>query len=170
MTSIDFLRILYRYHFDTTLRLITAAQDLTGAQRTEPNKPYQRSVHDLLFHILQSDRGWRLGLQTGERPAPMPAEEYEDLASLEHALLQEQSEWSKLLAGMGDDQIGEEVLLQSRPGHAYTFSRWKVLFHVLLHGMQHQAEIADALTHAGHPPGDIDFIFYAWSGKNKDTR
>lgn len=161
MATIDHIRTLYRYHFDTMLRLIASAEDLKGSQALEQDKPYRRSIHDLFFHILQSDRGWRLGFETGERPAPLSVEEYEDLAALRRALEQEQSAWSELLANMDDKQVGEEVTLQARPGRTYTFGRWKVFYHVLLHGMQHHAEIADALTHAGHSPGNIDFIFYA---------
>ncbi len=31
---------------------------------------------------------------------------------------------------------------------------------LVLHGMQHHAELALMLTQKGKPPGDIDFIFY----------
>jgi uncharacterized damage-inducible protein DinB len=38
--------------------------------------------------------------------------------------------------------------------------RWRILQHLVLHGMQHHTEIAHGLTVKGHSPGDIDFIFF----------
>ena len=45
-------------------------------------------------------------------------------------------------------------------GQVGMIPRWRILSHVVLHGMQHSAEIAELLTLKGQSPGDIDFIFY----------
>jgi uncharacterized damage-inducible protein DinB len=37
---------------------------------------------------------------------------------------------------------------------------WRILQHVILHGMQHASEIAKRLTEFGHSPGNIDFIYF----------
>jgi hypothetical protein len=39
--------------------------------------------------------------------------------------------------------------------------RWLVLHHLLLHGMQHHAELAQLPTLQARSPGDMDFIFHA---------
>jgi uncharacterized damage-inducible protein DinB len=159
MPTIDHLRTLYDYHFDTTLRLITAAQGLTEAHQVGEEG---HSIHDLLFHILGADRGWRIGLETGRRPLPLQAEDYPDLAALKCAFEEEKLAWSRLLAGLDAGYLGQDIEIQAGPDRLFTFAWWKVLHHVVLHGMQHHAEIAERLTRAGMSPGDIDFIFYVW--------
>jgi uncharacterized damage-inducible protein DinB len=160
MHPVDRMRVLYAYHFDTTLRLIASARNLPERQLAGEAGSGTRSVRDLLFHILDTDRGWRISLETGERPERLHREDYLDLAALQKGFEREKSAWEGLLAGLDDETIGKEIELQASPGRAVTFGRWKVLQHVLLHGMQHHAEIAAQLTGAGESPGDIDFIFY----------
>lgn len=53
-----------------------------------------------------------------------------------------------------------EIELTSRRGELYTFKLWRVLQHLIMHGMQHHSELAQLLTNEGKSPGDIDFIFY----------
>ena len=73
----------------------------------------------------------------------------------------ERAAWQELLASLDEAQIDQDVALQAGPDRVLSFGRWKVLYHVVLHGMQHHAEIAEQLTRAGESPGDIDFIFYS---------
>jgi uncharacterized damage-inducible protein DinB len=65
-----------------------------------------------------------------------------------------------MLAGLTAEQIDEEVRILAGPGRALSIARWKVLHHVLFHGMQHHAEIAHILSEKGQVVGDIDFFFY----------
>ena len=160
MPSVDHLRALYAYHFDTTFRLISVAESLSKPYETQQAKEGHRSVRDLLLHILNADRGWRIGLETGERPQSLRREDHMELADLREGFEGEKAAWEQFLANLDDALIGEDIEPQSRPGRVFSFGRWKVLHHVLLHGMQHHAEIAQQLTQAGESPGDIDFIFY----------
>ena len=160
MNGVDHLRLLYAYHFDITLRLVASAENLTEPQFAQQPEAGRRSIRDLLYHILDADRGWRIGLETGRRPERLRREEYLALATLKGAFEQERAAWQELLAGLDEGQIDEEIELQAGPGRVFRFPWWKVLHHVVLHGMQHHAEIAEQLTRAGASPGDIDLIFY----------
>lgn len=153
-------RILFAFHFDTTWRMLEAAGRLNVEDyRAEPG--YGRgSVHDLLFHLLRTDAGWRGGLETGQQPPPLPAEEYADLPALRHGFEQERTAWEALLEDLTDGEITGDVSLTTQGGYTAVLARWRVLQHLVLHGMQHHAEIAQLLTSSGQSPGDIDFIFY----------
>jgi hypothetical protein len=59
------------------------------------------------------------------------------------------------------DTVSRKKVWASGPGRVFGSDRWQVLHHVVLHGMQHHAEIAAQLTSQGLSPGDIDFVFYA---------
>ena len=158
MSAIDQLASLYAYHFDTTYRLIALAENLSATATHEPSR---HSIRDLFFHILGTDRSWRIGLATGRRPERLPRQAYPDLVALKRGFEQEHAAWSEFLAGLDEAQIGEVIELRAGPDRVFCFGRWQVLHHVLLHGMQHHAEIAAELTGQGLSPGNIDFIFYA---------
>lgn len=151
---------LFAYHWHVTFRLLEcAAQIDESAYRDNPG--YGRgSIHDTLFHLLQTDQGWRLGLETGRQQAPLPAEDYASLAALRAGFEQEQATWQALLEGLSPKEIEGDLNLTDRRGQAWTLSYWRVLQHLVLHGMQHHAELAGLLTARGQSPGDIDFLFY----------
>ncbi|MGD8462986.1 MAG: DinB family protein [Anaerolineae bacterium] len=151
---------LYSYHFDTTYRLIALVEALPATSYPSPEDGAPSTV-DMLYHILDTGRGWRIALETGRRPERLRREDYADLAALKRGFEQEQAAWEAFLTGLDEDQIGGEIELQAGPDRVFRFGRWQVLYHVVLHGMQHHAEIAALLTDQGLSPGDIDFIFYA---------
>jgi uncharacterized damage-inducible protein DinB len=91
----------------------------------------------------------------------LPAEEYGELLALRRGFEQEQAAWEGLLGKLSEEEIRGNISLTTRTGHTAIMARWRVLQHVVLHGMQHHAEIAQLLTDGGQSPGDIDFIFYA---------
>lgn len=160
MSSAAYLRTLFAYHWGTTERLAAAAEGLETAAYRERPGPNRRSAHELLLHLLRVDRAWRLGLETGAQPAPLPAEQFPDLAALRAGFAEERAAWDALLAGLDDAAVGATVALTSLRGDTWPIPRWRALHHVVIHGMQHHAELAEILTDAGRSPGDIDFIFY----------
>lgn len=160
MSSAAYLRTLFAYSWDTLGRLTAAAEGMDDAAYHERPGPNRRSAHELLLHLLIAARGWRLGLETGAQPAPLPAEQFPDLAALRAAFTEERAAWETLLAGLDDAAVGETLSLTTARGGAFPIPRWRVLHHLVLHSMQHHAELAAILTDAGRSPGDIDFIFY----------
>lgn len=159
MSSAAYLRTLFAYRWDTLGRLAAAAEGMDDTAYRERPGPNRRSAHELLLHMLQAERAWRVALESGSQPAPLPAEQFPDLAALRAALAEERTAWEALLAGLDDAAVGEVVALTSARG-VWPIPRWRVLHHLVLHGMQHHAELAEILTDAGRSPGDIDFIFY----------
>jgi uncharacterized damage-inducible protein DinB len=161
MPDVNQYKHLYAYHFDTILRLMSSAGDLSEKDIKERLEDDRRTIQDTLFHLLGTDRSWRLALETGRRPAPLQPENYPDLAALRQGFKKERSAWDSYLAGLLEDEIDQDVELRAGPGRTMKVGRWKVLQHVLFHGMQHQAELAQLLTNKGRSPGDIDLIFYS---------
>ena len=154
-------KTLYSYHWHTTQRLIDCATKLSDADYREVPEHGRGSIHDLLVHILRADNGWRLGLETGKQQFPVSDDKFPNLESLQTAFAAEQAAWERLLDGLSDEQIAGNINLTPLRGDARTFAYWRILQHVVLHGMQHHSEIAHILTAKGQSPGDIDFIFYA---------
>jgi uncharacterized damage-inducible protein DinB len=160
MSSQSQYQTLLVYHWHTTRRLMECAAQLREADYKHNPGYGHGSIHDLLFHLLRTDRSWRLALETGKQTAGVRPEEFPDLQSLQAGFEGEQSAWQALLDGYGDSAIERDVALANWRGDRMAIPLWRVLQHLVLHGMQHHAEIAQLLTIQGQSPGDIDFIFY----------
>lgn len=153
-------QILFAYHWHTTERLMGLAEKLSEAEYHENPGYGHGSVHDLLFHLLRTDQSWSMALQTGKQLAPINPQDFPTLSDLQEGFASEQQAWQSLLDGLSAGEIEAEIELTSWRGDTYTFPRWRILQHVVLHGMQHHTELAQLLTARGHSPGNIDFIFY----------
>jgi uncharacterized damage-inducible protein DinB len=151
---------LYDYHFEITGRLIERAEDISLERYSSAENGGGRSLHDLLLHILATDRGWRIGLQTGARPKALDPGEHADLPALRGLAREENLAWSRFLDELEADTMQAEAEFSAGPGQVMRIPRWRVLHHVILHGMQHHAEAAQILTRHGSSPGDLDFIFF----------
>ena len=160
MAQIGQFSTLFSYHFDTTERLMDQAEKLPEDQYRDDLGIKWGSVHELLLHILATDNGYRVALNTGQRPAPLEAENFPDLDALRRLLEEEREGMEVYLGGLSAGMIEEVVELRAGPDRTIALPRWRFLNHLLFHGMQHQADAAARLTRFGHSPGDLDFIFY----------
>ena len=151
---------LFAYRWHITHRLLERAAQLSAADY-HANPGYGHgSIHDLFFHLLRADCGWRQALETGQQPPPLSAADYPTLTALQAALTVEQAAMEKLIGRLTSEELEGNINLTTRRGDVMPFPRWRVLQHLVLHGMQHQTEIAQLLTAKGQSPGDLDFIFY----------
>jgi uncharacterized damage-inducible protein DinB len=151
---------LFAYHWHIMAHLVERAAQLGEADYKDNPGYSQGSIHALLFHLLRSDRNWRTALETGQRPTPPRPEDYADLKALQAGFEQEQAAWQALLDKLSADEIESDVSLTNWRGDSMTMPRWRFLQHVILHGMQHHADLAHWLTVKGQSPGNIDFLFF----------
>ncbi len=161
MPNLTHFPTLFAYHWHTTATLLACAARLPEADyRAHPGYGHG-SIHDLFYHLLRTDQGWRLALETGRQLSPSRPEDYPELASLQAGFAAEQAAWETMLAGLSPEEIEAEVELINWRGDAIRLRRWRILQHLVLHGMQHHAELAQLLTAQGQSPGNIDFLFFA---------
>ena len=151
---------LFAYHFHTNRRLLAGAEKLSQADLHADPGYGRGSIHDVLLHLLRAEQSWRVGLETGQQQPGLPAEDFPDLTALQAGFEAEQAAWEALLEKLSDEEIEGMIEMTTRRGTLVPFLRWRVLQHVLFHGMQHHTELAQLLTEKGQSPGDIDFIFY----------
>jgi len=151
---------LFAYHWHTTRQLMECAARLSEAEYKENPGYGHGSVHDLLFHLLRSARNWRQALESGRQPVSPTIEDFPDLDALQTSFAGEQAAWEGYLEGLIEAEIDEAMELTNRRGETFLTPRWRVLQHLVLHGMQHHSELAQLLTARGQSPGNIDFIFY----------
>ena len=93
-------------------------------------------------------------------PSTSRLEAFPDLASLREGFEAEARNWWTLLSRLSPADIDADIELADGRGVRWPRPRWRILMHVLLHGMQHHADVARLLTDKGQSPGDIDFLFF----------
>ena len=160
MTTKSHIQTLFAYHWHTTQRLLDCAAKLEEVDIQENPGYGHGSIQDLLFHLLRTDSSWRLALETGRQLAPIQKENYTDLQSLRDGFQQEQGEWQALLNRLAVAEIESDIYLINWRGETVSMRRWEILHHLVLHDMQHHAELAQLLTNKGQSPGNLDFIFF----------
>ena len=158
-TKIQFIT-LFQYHWETNTRLLKCAAVLEEIRYNHHPGFGRGSIHDLLVHLLRADQSWRVGLETGIQGQPPSSEDYSTLEAVSDGYENERIAWTKLLEGFSEGELHGDIELRTLRDDQYTFPRWRILQHLILHVMQHHSELAQLLTNEGQSPGDIDFIFY----------
>lgn len=158
--ALTFFHAGFAYHWHTNRRLLQGIAQLNDdAYRLD--RGYSRgSIHNTLLHLLNTDRLYRVMLETGTRPPPLDPASLPDLPALQAAFEKEEAAWQTSVAGLTGEALEAEALFTLGPDNVVPAVRWHLLQQVLLHGMQHHTELAHALTEKGHSPGDLDFIFF----------
>lgn len=161
MSHKDQFVTLFNFSWYTTTKLIDCAERLTAEQYYAKPDFGRGSIHNLIFHVIQTHRSWRLGMEAGKQvPSQWVIKDFPSSNSLRSALEAERQEWTTLLENLTEEEIAGVLNLEDRRGNVHPTLRWRILQHLSLHSMQHFAEIAQMLTVYGVSPGDIDFIFY----------
>ncbi len=151
---------LFAYHWHTNDRILAGVAHLDEAAFRAGTVYGRGSIHALLFHILNTDRSWRLALESGQQAESLPGDQFQDLTAIRAGFEAEQQAWQVLLEALKPDEIEAVAELTDRRGRTFPVPRWRVIQHVILHGMQHHTELAQLLSEQGYSPGDLDFIFY----------
>lgn len=154
---------MFKYNYDTTIRLLNLAQKVTPEQWDEMQPARQRSMHQTFFHLLVVEEEWVVLCEHGTpRWDYRLIEDYPDVASLcafadeAYAMIQRYIEST-------DEQILSSTVTGLMPDNRiHTEAIWFLLTHLLYHSAQHRSEIASMLTRYGFSPGEIDFIGRNW--------
>ncbi len=155
------VQLLSRYHFATTERLLDCAAKIDDAAYRAPSIYNERSIHQVFHHLLQVSRSWRIALETGSQPAALDPDDTTTIDALRDTFAAERDAWAAQLGALDDAAVDADVTVKSqRFPEPWTLPRWRPIVQVILHGMQHHSEIAQALTLAGQSPGNIDMIFF----------
>ena len=118
------------------------------------------AILEIFLHMLRTSHSWRLGLETRARQAFPNPETFTSLDALDVGFDSEKNGWEVYLDSLSDEKITDDIeLIDSQ--RTLVIPRWRILQHVLFHGMQHHSELAQILTERGQSPGDLDFIFFS---------
>lgn len=155
---------LFEYHYWANELLFVQAEKLTEEQYAANSKFSHGSIRDTLAHLLFADLIWRKRMM-GEAFGAEIFKSYEEKKQLSFAELRQ--DFSKEMIAMqafintlSEEDVESEFSFADTKGESYTELRINILTHMVFHGMQHRAEIAQMLTEFDLSPGNIDYIVW----------
>jgi uncharacterized damage-inducible protein DinB len=152
--------LLYDYNYWANKRILDAAAALSDADFLVPRTLVWGSVRNTLAHAWGAEWIWRQRCQ-GTSPTALPsADEFPTLAVLQARWDEEEAAMRAYLSGLSEEQLNGALRYRTTGGKEYSAVLWQILAHVVNHGTQHRAEVAQTLTDLGHSPGDVDLIIY----------
>jgi uncharacterized damage-inducible protein DinB len=146
-------------------RVLNKAAKVDDEQMIMASNVGERSLRQILVHLVQVEKVWRLLAETGQvQPDQLPDDaSLQGVDAIERALAEERRRMEAYLGGLKEDDLAVELTITRWDGIKVVMTRWYMLTHLLMHSMQHRSEAAVVLTNCGHSPGDIDFLFYIGS-------
>lgn len=155
------LERLYDYSCWANRRLMGVVSRLTPEQFTQSVAGSYGSVRNTLVHVLSAEWGWLErcgGPARGERLNP---QDYPTVDSLVQAWARVEESMRTFLAGLGDDDPGDEIVFSLAAGTKERLPLGELLQHSAIHAVHHRGQVALLLRILGHAPGNFDFLLYA---------
>lgn len=152
---VDEMRLQFDFYYWATGKTLEQAERLTPEQFSGAPPIGDRSVRDLLVHLLDVEVSWREGWRSGTHRGDVTFIKAEEVASA--AELRERWSSEELLLRESLDNLTDADLDQPFIDGAEFDTVWKVMQHVLYEGMQHRSEAGLLLAAYGRSPGDLDF-------------
>ncbi|MFC1878999.1 DinB family protein [Chloroflexota bacterium] len=151
----------FGYNRWATARILKLAAELSDEQLDAGGDHSHGSLRGLLFHMYRTEWIWRSLSQSGSLAGPRPKQSHvATLQALQAAWEEEAGQMLSYLEGISQADLDEKLELTAPRGGTYSYTRWQMLHHLLLHSMGHRSETAAILTALDHSPGDLDLIYY----------
>ncbi len=146
------LRLLIDFNYWARDRVFQAVSHLTPEQYTRDLGNSFKSMRDTLVHVYSAEWVWYTRWN-GESPtAPIPSDRYPDLASLQSAWVELESQIRSFFDGLRESDLSrvfEYRLLNGQPGKS---PFWQMLQHVVNHGSYHRGQVTTMLRQLGAAP------------------
>ena len=154
------VRALFDFTYWANRQVLAAAAALPDEAFVRPIDFTYRNLQGTLVHTLDVERSWRSRLRgepKGVWDAALPVDDYPTAAALQDAWSRDEAEMRSWLNGLTDDDLGAVIDL----GNADRFPLWFYLVHIVTHSEQQRRDAQLILEHLGHPPPDLEFLYYA---------
>ena len=155
------IQLMYEYNVWANHLLLAKTAEVTPEQFVAPTTHSWGSLRGTLVHVLDSERGWRVIVETGKATFDeLNPENVPTVAAMQQRWNEEEAAWRTYLSRLTDADMSSIIRYSLPEGGFRERVLWHCLYHVVNHGMQHRSEAAHMLTQYGHSPGDIDFTLF----------
>jgi uncharacterized damage-inducible protein DinB len=155
----NYFRFLYDHMCWARDKVLAAAEGLSQEEYTREGAWTYKSIGGILAHTLGGETVWLPRLR-GDPPAMTRLEDAPDVATLRSKWAAEEAAQRAYLSKLTDEEVAGNLVFTGRDGQERRVPRWQILTLVYHHTTQHRSEAAEALTMAGHSPGDMDLMVF----------
>jgi uncharacterized damage-inducible protein DinB len=160
-----YLEQLYDYNVWANGLILKYAEMLPEEQFTVDTTHSFGSIRDTLVHILIVEWLWReriqgTGLEYRQALEEIIPEDYPSVEKLYDRWFDEELAMRNIMGDMAEEDFLRLVPYTNASGRELEDPVADVLAHLVLHGMQHRAEVAAILTDFGFSPGSLDYTAY----------
>jgi uncharacterized damage-inducible protein DinB len=163
MSKVEFIRSMFGHNEWANDRILETASSLSEVQLAEQSELCPKGITDTLGHAVSTQIFW---LAEWEKEGSFEMSMIQGISGLD--AIKSRSAESHAALGKFIDGLGEEGCERTiRPPEWWgdtpglKIPLWHVMMQVVMHSMQHRAEVAQALTAAGESPGEMDYIGWA---------
>ena len=154
------LLALFDYNYWATGQILESVGQVSAEEFVAPSDITYRGLRGTLVHAFDVERSWRRRLR-GEPPETwdvgLPDDDFPTVESLANAWREDEAEMRTWLNGLDDETV--ERIVDLGPKDRFPLSTF--LLHIITHGVQQRRDVSLLLERAGHPPPEIDFLYYA---------
>jgi uncharacterized damage-inducible protein DinB len=156
----EVITTLYRYNAWANAQILEAAAQVTPAQFVAGGGASYDSIRDTLVHTLAAQ--WLyLERWQGRSPRAMPTPaQFPDVAAVGARWAEIEQATTTFVADLTDARLATVVAYENFQGERWAYPLWQQMMHQVNHATQHRSEAAAMLTHAGHSPGWLDFLYW----------
>jgi uncharacterized damage-inducible protein DinB len=156
----EMIRTMYRYNAWANARILDTAAGVSAAQFVAGGGASFDSLRDTLVHTMAAQ--WLyLERWQGRSPQAMPAgTDFADLVSVRARWNDIERATQTFVAGLTEGRLAETIEYRNFKNERWAYPLWQQMLHQVNHATQHRSEAAVMLTHFGHSPGLLDFLYF----------
>ena len=160
-----YLEQLYDYNVWANGLILKFSEQLPEEQFTQETTHSHGSIRDTLVHVMGAEWVWRERMGGNQidisaaRKALDPGN-FPTVEKLYHRWFDEELAMRNFMGDLSEEGFLGTFKYSSSSGREIEDTIADILAHVVLHGMQHRAEVAAVLTEFGFSPGNLDYLSY----------
>ena len=160
MTATD-IATLIDYHYWARDRLLDAVDALTPEQLNRDLGSSFKSVRETLVHLYSAEWGWYERWQGRSPTAPLPVDQFPDVASIRDAWRAHERLVRDYIASLGDEGLERVISYTLLSGATGLTPVWQMVQHVVNHASYHRGQITTMLRQLGAAPAkSMDLIAF----------
>jgi uncharacterized damage-inducible protein DinB len=148
---------VYTYSDWANEKLLKVVEELTPEEFTTSG--LHESIRTTLVHMLSAEWGWLArcgGLERGPRLVPT---DFPDLLSIRETWSRVRRGRREFLSSLSDEDVNREIT-ESDGSETQTLTLGEMMGHAANHNAHHRGQVSLLLRMLGHPPVDVDQLFY----------
>ena len=158
--TIDEITGLVDYGYWANAQLLGVSARLTPDQFIQPVAGSYGSIRNTWVHVMSAEAGWLERCGGPTRGPQLRAEDYPTVASVVEAWRTIEANFRAFAAGLEESDLIGVIDFSLGSFGSFSMRMGDMLQHVANHGTHHRGQIALLLRALGHPPGNVDMLFY----------